>query len=165
MCCGQMAQPSFYLKTLPLLDEGDDVAMVLSPQAAYNLDPWTDIFNHANQHFFEYMQPGADCIGGLLAPHCWPLPLQEALHTALEFDCQRQASGCKQRMFVPCVVAKRKQNSYICQPISCKTINTTKDYLIQCSYAIKYMIREGLLQASSPAPAPISWSGVDAARR
>ena len=64
-----MAQPSFYLKTLPLLDEGDDVAMVLSPQAAYNLDPWTDIFNHANNHFFEYMQPGADCIGALLTSH------------------------------------------------------------------------------------------------
>ena len=32
-----MAQPTFFLKTVPLLDGGDDVALVLTPQAFHNL--------------------------------------------------------------------------------------------------------------------------------
>ena len=49
----QMACETFFLKTVPLLDEGDDVAMVLTPQAFHNLDVDIDIFNHANIHFWE----------------------------------------------------------------------------------------------------------------
>ena len=55
-----MASTSFYLKTLPLFDAGDDVGMVLSPQCFHNLNLHADIFNHSNVHFWEYMQPGAD---------------------------------------------------------------------------------------------------------
>ena len=56
-----MASTSFYLKTLPLFDGGDDVGMVLSPQCFHNLNLHADIFNHSNVHFWEYMQPGAAC--------------------------------------------------------------------------------------------------------
>jgi endoglucanase len=44
---------SFYLKTLPLFDGGDDVGMVLSPQCFHNLNMHADIFNHSNVHFWE----------------------------------------------------------------------------------------------------------------
>lgn len=59
----QAVNREFFLKTVPLLDEGDDVSMVLTPQAFHNLDLDTDIFNHSNVHFWQYMQPGADAIG------------------------------------------------------------------------------------------------------
>ena len=49
----QMACETFFLKTVPLLDEGDDVAMILTPQAFHNLDVGCDIFNHSNIHFWE----------------------------------------------------------------------------------------------------------------
>ena len=47
-----MAKKEFFLKTVPLLDGGDDVAMVLSPQCFHNMDLHTDIFNHSNVSFF-----------------------------------------------------------------------------------------------------------------
>lgn len=50
----QMACETFFLKTVPLLDEGDDVAMILTPQAFHNLDTACDIFNHSNIHFWEW---------------------------------------------------------------------------------------------------------------
>ena len=37
--------------------------MVLSPQCFHNLNRHTDIFNHTNLHFWEYMQPGYDALG------------------------------------------------------------------------------------------------------
>lgn len=48
---------------MPLFDGGDDVGMVLSPQCFHNLNLHTDIFNHSNVHFWEYMQPGYDALG------------------------------------------------------------------------------------------------------
>ncbi len=49
----QVCSTSFYLKTLPLFDGGDDVGMVLSPQCFHNLNMHADIFNHSNVHFWE----------------------------------------------------------------------------------------------------------------
>ena len=37
--------------------------MVLSPQCFHNLNLHSDIFNHSNVHFWEYMQPGYDTLG------------------------------------------------------------------------------------------------------
>ena len=37
--------------------------MVLSPQCFHNLNLHSDIFNHSNVHFWEYMQPGYDALG------------------------------------------------------------------------------------------------------
>ena len=54
----QVANSDFFLKTLYKLDAGDDVAMVLSPQAFYNTRLNADIFNHSNIHFWEYAQHG-----------------------------------------------------------------------------------------------------------
>ncbi len=52
-CLGmQMAKKDFFVKTVPLLDGGDDVAMVLSPQCFHNMNLHTDIFNHSNIHFW-----------------------------------------------------------------------------------------------------------------
>ena len=59
----QVASKEFFLKTLPLFDGGDDVGMVLSPQCFHNLNLHSDIFNHSNVHFWEYMQPGYDALG------------------------------------------------------------------------------------------------------
>ncbi|PSC71157.1 Six-hairpin glycosidase [Micractinium conductrix] len=59
----QVPNADFFLKTVPLLDGGADVGMVLSPQAFYNLNPGGDIFNHANVHFWDYTQPGYDALG------------------------------------------------------------------------------------------------------
>ncbi|CAL8466081.1 g5617 [Coccomyxa elongata] len=58
----QVASPDFFLKMVPLLDGGDDVGMVLSPQSFHNLRKHADIFNHANVQFWEYAQHGYDAI-------------------------------------------------------------------------------------------------------
>ena len=58
-----MANPDFFLKTLPLFDAGDDVGMVLSPQCFNNVSPRADIFNHGNIQFWEYAQRGYDALG------------------------------------------------------------------------------------------------------
>ena len=72
----QVANPDFFLKMVPLMDGGDDVGMVLSPQSFHNLQPHADIFNHANIQFWEYAQHGYDAIdfisctgAGLAAGH------------------------------------------------------------------------------------------------
>jgi hypothetical protein len=44
----QVPNADFFTRTVPLLDGGRDIAMVLSPQTFYNLNPDGDIFNHAN---------------------------------------------------------------------------------------------------------------------
>ena len=59
----QIAKKHFFTATVPLFDGGDNVAMVLSPQAFHNLNLHTDIFNHSNIHFWEYMQPGYESLG------------------------------------------------------------------------------------------------------
>ncbi|PRW56955.1 Six-hairpin glycosidase [Chlorella sorokiniana] len=59
----QVPNADFFLKTVPLLDGGQDVGMVLTPQAFYNLNPGGDIFNHSNVHFWDYTQPGYDALG------------------------------------------------------------------------------------------------------
>ncbi len=52
LSCLQVCSSSFYIKTLPLFDGGDDVGMVLSPQCFHNLNVHADIFNHSNVHFW-----------------------------------------------------------------------------------------------------------------
>lgn len=59
----QVARRVFFMRTVPLFDAGDDVGMVLSPQCFHNLNRHTDIFNHSNLQFWEYMQPGYDAWG------------------------------------------------------------------------------------------------------
>lgn len=59
----QVPNADFFTKTVPRLDGGQDVAMVLSPQTFYNLNPDGDIFNHANVAFWDYTQPGYDALG------------------------------------------------------------------------------------------------------
>ncbi len=61
--CTAAGCKEFFLKTLPQFDSGDDIAMVLSPQCFHNLNLHSDIFNHSNVHFWEYMQPGYDALG------------------------------------------------------------------------------------------------------
>jgi cellulose synthase/poly-beta-1,6-N-acetylglucosamine synthase-like glycosyltransferase len=62
MDADQVASPDFFLKMIPLMDDGDDVAMVLSPQCFHNTNANADIFNHSNIHFWEYMQIGYDAL-------------------------------------------------------------------------------------------------------
>jgi len=59
----QVCNADFFSKTVPLLDGGEDVAMILTPQAFSNLNHDGDIFNHANVHFWDYTQPGYDALG------------------------------------------------------------------------------------------------------
>ena len=54
---------AFILYHPPPGSAGDDVGMVLSPQAFFNLNQHADIFNHANIHFWEYAQHGYDALG------------------------------------------------------------------------------------------------------
>lgn len=44
------------MRTLPLLDVGRDMAMVLTPQTFYNAKPDADILNHLNVPFWHYTQ-------------------------------------------------------------------------------------------------------------
>ena len=72
----QVANADFFLKMIPLFDAGDDVGMVLSPQAFHNIDVRCDVFNHSNVQFWEYAQPGYDalpfisCTGGAFHRLC-----------------------------------------------------------------------------------------------
>ena len=50
------------MKMLPLMDDGDDIAMVLSPQCFHNVHHQADIFNHTNIDFWEYTQIGYDAL-------------------------------------------------------------------------------------------------------
>lgn len=59
----QVANTDFFLKMIPLFDGGNDVGMVLSPQCFHNLRLHSDVFNHANIHFWEYAQHGYDALG------------------------------------------------------------------------------------------------------
>ena len=45
------------MKMIPMMDGGDDVGMVLSPQCFHNLNAEADIFNHSNIHFWECAPP------------------------------------------------------------------------------------------------------------
>ena len=68
--------------------------MVLSPQCFHNLNLHSDIFNHSNVHFWEYMQPGYDALGFI---SCTGM-LQQALHLVLM--CQ-----LLHRLFQPAALA------------------------------------------------------------
>jgi hypothetical protein len=59
------------MKMLPMMDDGDDIAMVLSPQCFHNVHHQTDIFNHTNIHFWEYMQVGYDALGFISCTGEW----------------------------------------------------------------------------------------------
>lgn len=66
------------MKMVPLMDDGDDIAMVLSPQCFHNVHHQADIFNHTNIHFWEYMQIGYDALSFIsctgLSPNSIPSP-------------------------------------------------------------------------------------------
>eukprot|EP01025_Chloroclados_australasicus_P030473 TRINITY_DN3057_c1_g2_i1.p1 TRINITY_DN3057_c1_g2~~TRINITY_DN3057_c1_g2_i1.p1 ORF type:complete len:1210 (-),score=95.83 TRINITY_DN3057_c1_g2_i1:140-3769(-) len=59
----QIAGETFLMKTVPVMDFGDNIALVLTPQCVHNVKGWQDIFNHSNIHFWEFLQPGYDAIG------------------------------------------------------------------------------------------------------
>ena len=77
----QVANADFFLKMVPLFDAGDDVGMVLSPQAFHNIDVRCDVFNHSNVQFWEYAQPGYDAIPFISCTGAAPAgPAAHALH-------------------------------------------------------------------------------------
>ena len=94
----QVANADFFLKMVPLFDDGDDVGMVLSPQAYHNVDIRCDVFNHSNVQFWEYAQPGYDalpfisctgapcCVTRVCRVHSWAPPLPAGA---------RQPAGCR----------------------------------------------------------------------
>eukprot|EP01023_Acetabularia_acetabulum_P045661 TRINITY_DN463_c0_g1_i1.p1 TRINITY_DN463_c0_g1~~TRINITY_DN463_c0_g1_i1.p1 ORF type:complete len:1207 (+),score=229.86 TRINITY_DN463_c0_g1_i1:181-3801(+) len=59
----QIAGETFLMRTVPVMDFGDNIALVLTPQCVHNVKAWQDIFNHSNIHFWEFLQPGYDAIG------------------------------------------------------------------------------------------------------
>ena len=48
----QVPSKDFFLRMVPMLDAGDDVAMVLGPQCCHNLNRHTDIFHHSILQFW-----------------------------------------------------------------------------------------------------------------
>lgn len=89
----QVAKPSFFVDTLPLFNDGDDVGMVLTPQAQHNTAYAADIFNHSNIQFWEYMQPGFDAWGFISCTGTNFLMRAEALRQVLyllarQFACR-----------------------------------------------------------------------------
>ena len=97
----QIADPTFFMKTLPLMDDGDDIAMVLSPQCFHNVHHQADIFNHTNIHFWEYMQIGYDalsfisCTGASQLLHVSQHCLRSAsLHPGTLRLCWEQRCSC-----------------------------------------------------------------------
>ena len=78
----QVPNGDFFQKTVPLLDGGQDVAMVLSPQTFYNLNANGDIFNHSNVHFWDYTQPGYDALGLISCTGTNFLLRSKAFHSA-----------------------------------------------------------------------------------
>ncbi|KAG1672206.1 hypothetical protein FOA52_002907 [Chlamydomonas sp. UWO 241] len=51
-------KPDFYLKQLEVMVD-DEIGLLLTPQAFYNIDTDMDIFNAINAQFWEYWLPGA----------------------------------------------------------------------------------------------------------
>jgi len=95
----QIADPTFFMKTLPLLDDGDDIAMVLSPQCFHNVHHQADIFNHTNIHFWEYMQVGYDALSFIscTGARCSEPAVRLA---AAPFSCEQvPASSCFRMLF------------------------------------------------------------------
>uniref|UniRef100_A0A383V9F4 Glycosyltransferase 2-like domain-containing protein n=1 Tax=Tetradesmus obliquus TaxID=3088 RepID=A0A383V9F4_TETOB len=56
------AKPHFFTKILEVMCD-DAVALCLSPQGFSNVNPATDIYNNANQQFWEYVLPGLSAMG------------------------------------------------------------------------------------------------------
>ena len=52
-----LPKPEFFMKMLPELND-PRVALVLSPQSFHNYNPRSDIFNHSNFTYWEYILPG-----------------------------------------------------------------------------------------------------------
>ena len=52
-----LPKPEFFMKMLPELND-PRVALVLSPQSFHNYNPKSDIFNHSNFTYWEYILPG-----------------------------------------------------------------------------------------------------------
>ena len=94
----QVAKPEFFLRTLPLFDSGDDVGMVLSPQCFHNLDYHTDIFNHSNRQFWEYMQPGYDAWGFI---SCTGALTSDSSHRQIPFSLLAYISFVQRPICVP----------------------------------------------------------------
>ena len=90
----QVAKPEFFLRTVALFDSGDDVGMVLSPQCFHNLDYHTDIFNHSNRQFWEYMQPGYDAWGFISCTGAPQQPLLAHLAARCMQNLRRHALAC-----------------------------------------------------------------------
>jgi cellulose synthase/poly-beta-1,6-N-acetylglucosamine synthase-like glycosyltransferase len=59
----QSCSRTFFTSLMPFIDSGDNVAVALSPQLMFNVEPNVDIFNHQNVNFWEKMQPGMDALG------------------------------------------------------------------------------------------------------
>ena len=76
--------------------------MVLSPQCFHNLNLHSDIFNHSNVHFWEYMQPGYDTLGfisctGKLLLQLILVPAkddQDQHHRAAVVSCSVETFAC-----------------------------------------------------------------------
>lgn len=71
----QECKPTFFMRTLPLLDAGRDMAMVLTPQTFYNAKPDADILNHLNVPFWHYTQVG-------LYTHCVIVNVYSTIHAS-----------------------------------------------------------------------------------
>ena len=52
-----LPKPEFFMKMLAELND-PRVALVLSPQSFHNYNPKSDIFNHSNFTYWEYILPG-----------------------------------------------------------------------------------------------------------
>ena len=68
--------------------------MVLSPQCFHNLRLSCDIFNHANVHFWEYMQPGYDALGFISCTGTTPCLLPLRSTPRLCCPCRRLCAIC-----------------------------------------------------------------------
>ena len=110
----QVAKPHFFARMLPLFDAGDDVAMVLSAQCFGNLNRHSDIFNHSNLQFWEYMQPGYDAWGFISCTGA----LANSLHVHIVLHCTHlQVCSCGEPAHCCCICPPTTMLDNACQDV------------------------------------------------
>jgi hypothetical protein len=93
---------------------------VLTPQYNSNLSRTNDIFNHSNNHFWQYMQPGYDALGFisctgtnfLVRANAYQVRVRQQ---ALKLESKSGSSGCAAHLSQPTMDSVSSRQTCCCE--------------------------------------------------